>query len=102
MMKPAALAWVVLCSAVSLGCGSHSSAQTSVPSGFPNGVQPVALSPEATITKIETPEDRAIYLRQLKNDSNFEPQKHLEMLKKCANDSNQEVAEAAKELLERQ
>jgi hypothetical protein len=90
---------VAIFSAVSAGCGS-SVPQTSVPTGYKNG-QPAVPSPEDAITKLETPEDRATYLRQLSNDSNFEPQKHVAMLEKCAKESNEEVATAAKDLLER-
>jgi hypothetical protein len=90
---------VAVFSAVSIGCGS-SVPQTSHPTSRKNG--PSATStPEDTITKLETPEDRAIYLRQLGADSTFEPQKHAAMLEKYAKDGNEEVAAVAKELLER-
>jgi hypothetical protein len=101
-MRHATFLAVVVSFAVSIGCGSGNSVQTKVPPGFKSGTQPAALTPEAAITKLETPEDRAIYLRQLSNDSSFEPQKHLEMLQKCAKEGNEEVASLAKELLERQ
>jgi hypothetical protein len=89
----------VVVSAGSIGCGS-SVPQTSVPTGYKNGV-PQVLTPEEAITKLESPEDRARYLRQLGSDSTFEPQKHLAMLENCAKESNEEVAGVAKELLER-
>jgi hypothetical protein len=100
-MRQPTLAIVVICAAVSLGCGSNNSVQTKTPPGFAGGVQPAAAAPEAAIVKLETAEDRAIYLRQLGNDSSFEPQKHVEMLQKYAKDGNEEVASLAKELLER-
>ncbi len=100
-MKSSTLLMVVICSAVSIGCGQSNPVQTTVPRGFANGVQPVAPAPEDAITKLETPEDRAIYLRQLGNDSSFEPQKHVAMLEKYSKDGNEEVATLAKELLER-
>jgi hypothetical protein len=90
---------VAIFSAVSAGCGS-SVPQTSVPTGYKNG-QPAVPTPEEAIAKLETPEDRATYLRQLGSDSSFEPQKHVALLEKCAKESNEEVATAAKELLER-
>jgi hypothetical protein len=100
-MKYETLALVVVCAAVFTGCGSGNGVQTKAPPGYANGTQPAAPTPEAAITKLETPEDRAMYLRQLKEDSSFEPQKHVEMLKKCASESDQDVAGLAKELLER-
>ena len=101
-MKRATLVLVLLCSAFATGCGSGSSAQTiDPPKGHEQRGQPAALSPEAAIAKLETPEDRAIYLHQLGKDSTFEPQKHADMLQKYASDSDQEVTSAAKELLDR-
>jgi hypothetical protein len=99
-MKYVAVGLVVVCSAIVVGCGSNG-VQTKAPPGFANGVQPATPSPEVAIAKLETPEDRAAYLRQLKEDNTFEPQKHTDMLKKCASESDQEVAAVAKELLER-
>jgi hypothetical protein len=98
-MRHAMVLAVAISSAVSIGCGS-SVPQTSVPTGYKNG-QPTVPTPEEAIAKLETPEDRATYLRQLGTDSSFEPQKHVGMLEKCAKESNEDVATAAKELLER-
>ncbi len=100
-MKHATFLAIVVCSAVFIGCGSGNSVQTKVPPGFANGTRPATPAPEDAITKLETPEDRAQYLRQLGNDSTFEPQKHIAMLEKCAKESNEEVAGLAKELLDR-
>ncbi len=58
------------------------------------------MPPEEAITKLETSEDRVIYLHQLGKDSTFEPQKHAEMLQKYSNDADPEVATAAKDLLD--
>ena len=100
-MKYEMLVWVFVGAAVAAGCGSGNGVQAKAPPGFANGTRPAAPTPEAAITKLETPEDRAAYLRQLKEDSSFEPQKHVEMLKKCASESDENVAALAKELLER-
>jgi hypothetical protein len=100
-MRHATLLAVVVCSAFVIGCGSGTPVQTKAPPGYANGTKPVPLPPEDAIVKLETPEDRATYLRQLSNDSSFEPQKHVAMLEKCAKESNEEVANLAKELLER-
>ena len=92
---------IVLCSAFSIGCGGASGGVQSVtPPGYAQGAQP-QLTPEVTITKFETPEERAIYLRELSKDSNFQPQQHTAMLQKYSGDANEEVASLAKELLER-
>jgi hypothetical protein len=53
------------------------------------------------ITKLETSQERANYLRELGRDSAFEPQKHVEMLQQFTNDSDRDVAIAAQELLDR-
>jgi hypothetical protein len=101
-VKRAALVLVVVCSAFAIGCGSGSSAQTiSPPKNHESRGQVTAPTPEAAITKLETSEDRVIYLQQLGKDSTFEPQKHADMLQKYASDSDQDVATAAKELLDR-
>jgi hypothetical protein len=101
-VKRAALVLVVVCSAFAIGCGSGSSAQTvNPPKGYEKRGQAVPLSPEDSIAKLETPEDRVTYLHQLGKDSTFEPQKHADMLQKYARDSDQDVASAAKELLDR-
>jgi hypothetical protein len=98
-MRHAIVLVVAIFSAISTGCGS-SVPQTSIPTGYKNG-QPAVPTPEEAIAKLETPEDRATYLRQLGSDSTFEPQKHVAMLEKCAKESSEDVAAAAKELLER-
>ena len=100
-MRHATFLAMLVCSAVSIGCGSGNSVQTKAPPGFAKGTQPTALPPEDAISKFESPEDRAQYLRQLGIDSTFEPQKHVGMLEKCAKEDNEEVAGLAKELLER-
>ncbi len=100
-MKRVALVLVVVCSAFAAGCSSGTSAQTiNPPKGHEKRGQPVPLPPEEAITKLETPEDRVIYLHQLAKDSTFDPQKHAEMLQKYSNDGDPEVATAAKDLLD--
>ena len=98
-MKSLPLALVILCS-VSLGCGQSTPVMTKAPPGY-HGGQPTPPAPEEAITKLETPEDKAQYLRQLASDSSFKPEQHAELLKKCAADSNEELASTAKQLLER-
>ncbi len=100
-MKSLPLALVVLCS-VSLGCGQSTPVMTKAPPGYPGGATPAPPAPEVAITKLETPEDKAQYLRQLANDASFKPEQHADLLKKCAADGNEELASAAKQLLDRQ
>ncbi len=99
-MKYLPLALVILCS-VSLGCGQSTPVMTKAPPGYHGGT-PTPAAPEVAITKLETPEDKAQYFRQLASDKSFDPQQHSELLKKYAADSNEELASAAKQLLERQ
>jgi hypothetical protein len=100
IVKRALLLGVLLCPAFAIGCSRAASEQIKPPKGHEGRGVAVALSPEESIVKLETSEDRVIYLHQLKNDATFEPQKHAEMLQKYAGDSDQEVATAAKELLD--
>jgi hypothetical protein len=101
-VKSAALVLIAVCSAFAIGCGSGSSAQTiSPPKDHQNRGPVVAPSPEVAITKLETSEERVEYLHQLGKDSAFEPQKHADMLQKYSSDADQDVASAAKELLDR-
>jgi len=57
------------------------------------------LTPESIAAHAESPAERANYLKGLESDAKFDPKQHVEMLKKYENDSNAEVAEAAKQLL---
>ena len=101
-MKRAALLGVMVCSAFAVGCGSGTSAQTvKPPKGYESRGQATPPPPETAIAKLETPEDRVIYLHQLAKDSSFDPKQHAEMLQKYSSDSDQDVAVAAKELLDR-
>jgi hypothetical protein len=56
-------------------------------------------TPEYIAGQCESPQALAHYLRGLASDGKFEPKQHVEMLKKYEDDSNTDVAEAAKELL---
>jgi hypothetical protein len=100
-VKRTAIVVVFIWSAIEVGCNSHTVPQSKAPRGRAAGAQVSASAPEVVITKLETSEDRATYLGELANDSSFEPQKHVEMLKKYSNDANEEVAGKAKDLLAR-
>ena len=99
-MNRVALFGLVACAAFAAGCSRSASGQISPPKGHEKRGTPVAFAPEDAITKLETAEDRVIYLHQLRDDKSFEPEKHREMLEKYSNDINPEVAAAAKEVLE--
>ena len=99
-MNREALFGLVALAAFAAGCSRSASAQISPPKGHEKRGTPVAFAPEDAIKKLETAEDRVIYLHQLKEDKTFEPDKHHEMLEKYAGDADPEVAAAAKELLE--
>ncbi len=99
-MKYRALFDLVASAGFAAGCGHSATAQISPPKGHEKRGTPVAFAPEDAIQKLETPEDRVIYLHQLKDDKSFDPEKHHEMLEKYSSDGSPEVAAAAKELLE--
>ena len=99
-MKYEALFAVVVCAALAAGCSRSASGQLSPPKGHEKRGTPVAFAPEDAIKKLETPEDRVIYLHQLRDDKSFEPDKHREMLDKYASDADPEIAAAAKEILD--
>ena len=61
----------------------------------------VGAIPEAEIQKFKNPQDKVNYLRGLDTDSNFDPKKHTEMLEKYSKDPNPDVAQAAKDLLDK-
>lgn len=61
----------------------------------------VAKSPELELMKLKTPQDKTNYLRNLANDAEFDPKKHTEMLEKYSKDSDADVAQAAKDLLDK-
>jgi hypothetical protein len=93
------------CSAFVMGC-SHTEATWKPPANgtakvSPNMAPPRPVTPESIITNLETPRERANYLKELSKDSKFDPKQHAEMLEKYANASEPDVAAAAKELVAR-
>jgi hypothetical protein len=105
-MKRSLFFFVTACSAFLLGCGGgppHDVAkqmEKAKHSEFPvkHGLERQS-TPEFIAEHAESPHERANYLRGLGNDTKFEPKNHVDMLKKYENDSDSEVATAAKELL---
>ncbi len=63
--------------------------------------QAFANSPEIKFQKIHSPQDKANFLKSLAKDSNFNPKDHVSFLEQQANDSDPDVASAAKDLLDR-
>ena len=99
-MQRICMVTLVVLSGFVVGCGS-SSTETHKPPANARAGEAVAPEPELAITKLETPEEQIQYLRQLGQDSQFDPHKHVDMLKKYASDKNEEVAVVARELLDR-
>src|SRR5580693_6346158 len=104
-MKRSLLLFVTACSAFLLGCGdgkphdlSEAVKNAKNKSEFPLK-HPEMATPEFVVANAETQKERAETLRQLANDPKFDPKQHVEMLKKYANDSDSDIATAAKELL---
>jgi hypothetical protein len=96
-----------LCVAFLAGCGSKSS--TSGPSRlldpdgkpWPTPAEALANAPETKIRQFPNPQDRANYLKSLPKDRNFDPKMHVPFLEEQAKDSDPDVANAAKDLLDR-
>jgi hypothetical protein len=59
------------------------------------------MAPEVFIEHLESPEERANYLKELGKDPKFDPKQHAPMLTQFSGDSNPKVAAAAKELADR-
>jgi hypothetical protein len=105
-VKRSSLVLVVVCSALVIGCSrsneplKFNAAQSAVTRN-PTPTQQAQSTPEFVISHMESPEETAVYLRELAKDSKFDPKQHADMLKQYANDSNPQVASAAKELADR-
>jgi hypothetical protein len=85
----------------SLGCGSKNQTITKAPPGRGSGPAVPPPAPEVVITRLEDSGDRATYLDQLAKDSHFDPQQHVPMLQKYADDADPAVSQKAKQLLDR-
>jgi hypothetical protein len=97
-----------VCTALLAGCGSKapSSGQALQPSDlgakeWPKMGQAFANSPEIKMQQMHYPQDKANYLKSLAKDSNFDPKMHVPFLEAQAKDSDTDVANAAKDLLDR-
>ena len=91
------LAWLA-------GCGGKSNAPFQpdpAVKDFPKMGRAVANSPEFKIAALKTPQEKATYLQGLATDASFNPKQHKDMLEKYSQDSDAEVAAAAKTLLEK-
>ncbi len=60
-----------------------------------------ANAPEMKIQQMHTPQDRANYLKSLAKDSSFDPKKHVHFLEGQRRFQIPDVANAAKDLLDR-
>lgn len=68
---------------------------------IPKMGQAVGSAPELEIMRKKTPQEKAAYLRDLEKDSKFDPKKHVEMLEQYSKESDPDLAQAAKDLLEK-
>jgi len=97
---------VAVCSIFLFGCGSSHPEEVSKQmekahhSEFPlkQGAEKQS-TPEFIAAHCESSLERANYLKGLESDAKFDPKQHVDMLKKYENDSDSEVAGAAKQLL---
>jgi hypothetical protein len=89
------------------GCGSGSKGAGTVDpkalglTNIPKMGQATGTSPELEMMRLKSPQDKTNYLRNLDKDSNFDPKKHTEMLETYAKDNDPDLAQTAKDLLER-
>ncbi len=97
-----------LCAALSAGCGSkqppasHALKPSDLGAKEWQGMgHAFANAPEMKIQQMHTPQDRANYLKSLAKDSSFDPKKHVHFLEEQAKDPDPDVANAAKDLLDR-
>jgi hypothetical protein len=97
-----------LCAALSAGCGSKqpSSGTALKPSDlgakdFPKMGAAFSNAPEMKILQIHSPQDKANYLKSLATDSSFVAKDHVSFLEQQAKDPDPDVANAAKDLLDK-
>ena len=97
-----------LCAALSAGCGSKtpSSSGALKPSDLGakewHGMgESFANAPEIKIQQLHSPQDKTNYLKSLAKDSSFDPKNHVPFLEEQAKDADADVANAAKDLLDR-
>jgi hypothetical protein len=93
--------FVVGCSSASKDGGAVDPASLGLKGEIPKMGGSVAKSPELELMKMKNAPEKANYLRNLANDANFDPKKHTEMLEKYSKDSDADVAQAAKDLLDK-
>jgi hypothetical protein len=97
---------VTFCSIFVLGCGSGHTTEVSKQMenahhsqfAVKQGLEKQS-TPEFIAEHAESARERANYLKGLESDAKFDPKQHVDMLKKYENDSDAQVAEAAKQLL---
>jgi hypothetical protein len=90
-----------------IGCGSGSKGSGAVDPASLGMKEPphmgaaLSNSPELEMMKLKTPQDKTNYLRNLVNSPDFDAKKHTEMLEKYSKDSDADLAQAAKDLLDK-
>jgi hypothetical protein len=94
---------VAFCSALVIGCSKSNEplkfeTKANAPARSPSRGQQAQMSPEFVASHMESPQETANYLKGLAKDPSFDPKQHEDMLKQYSNDSNPQVASAAKEL----
>jgi hypothetical protein len=97
-----------LCLMFAVGCGSGSKGSGAVDPAslglkgeIPHMGASLSKMPELEMMKLKSPQDKANYLRNLDKDPEFDPKKHTEMLDKYSKDTDADVAQAAKDLLDK-
>jgi hypothetical protein len=92
---------VVGCSGSKGGSGAADPAALGLKGEIPKMGASVGKSPELALMQMKNPADKANYLRNLDKDADFDPKKHTEMLEKYSKDPDADIAQAAKDLLDK-
>jgi hypothetical protein len=105
-VKRSIFVFVAGCTAMVIGCSrSNEPLKFEPKAGAPvrgqTRSQQAQSTPEFIASHMESPHETANYLKGLSKDPSFKPKEHEEMLKQYSNDSNTEIASAAKELAEK-
>jgi hypothetical protein len=98
--------FVAGCAALAVGCGKSNeplkfTQKTGGPVRGQTSVQTAQSTPEFMASHMDSPQETANYLKSLAKDPTFDPKQHADMLKQYSNDSNPQIASAAKELADK-
>jgi hypothetical protein len=107
-VKRATLVLAVLaaaCLAYTAGCGSGAGPARSTIPDLPPDHHPIGHnignSPEWKLRQMQTPQQKTAYLQELAKDPKFDAKNHKDILEDLAKDQDQDLSNAAKDLLDK-